>query len=82
MDWPSLISELDALGMNQPQIAAACKCAQSSISALARGETKDPRHSIGEALRELLASKRSEAAEKGVSTAPPPRGAPAAGAVA
>lgn len=76
MDWTAIIAELlKEHGMSQPQIAAVCKCAQSSISAIARGETKDPRHSTGEALRKLLDAKRCEAAQKAVSSAPPADGA-------
>lgn len=59
MDWKAVIAELlDEHGMSQPQIAAVCNCAQSSISAIARGETKDPRHSIGDHLLTLLEEKR------------------------
>lgn len=66
MDWKATIAELvTEHSMSQPQIAAVCGCAQSSISAIARGDTKDPRHSTGEALLKLLADKRREAAEKG-----------------
>ena len=64
MDWKALITELHGLGLNQVQIAAACKCGQTTISELFRGVTSDPRHSTGEALKELLRTKRAEAAEK------------------
>lgn len=75
MDWPAVIAELQQLGMKQPQIAAACGCRQSTVSELARGATKDPRHSTGEALRKLLDTKRGEAAEKAEPPATPPDGA-------
>lgn len=77
-DWGALISELlDNHGMSQPQIAAFCHCSQSTVSDLARGETKDPRHRIGEALRALRMLKRREAAEKAVPLAAPANGADA-----
>lgn len=60
MDWKLLIAELQSLEMTQAQIAAACNCGQSTVSELAKGVTKDPRHSIGEALRKLLLEKRAQ----------------------
>lgn len=53
MDWKLLIAELQGYGLTQPQIAAVCGCGQATISELARGTTKDPRHSLGESLRSL-----------------------------
>lgn len=64
MDWKSAISELQAFGMTQPQIAAACGCQQTTISALATGKTQDPRDSLGQKLRTLLATKRLESAKE------------------
>lgn len=55
MDWKQLIAELMARPMSQTQIAAACGCGQATISDLASGNTKEPRHSLGEALRALHA---------------------------
>jgi hypothetical protein len=55
VDWKTLISELTSCGYTQPAIAAACRCGQATISDLAKGTTKDPRHSLGEALRRLHA---------------------------
>lgn len=70
MDWKAVIAELlDVHGMSQPQIAAVCNCAQSSISAIARGETKDPRHSIGDHLLSLLEEKRRGLAAQAASAA-------------
>lgn len=77
MDWKTAIEELIRLGVKQPQIAEACGCSQSAISQLANGKIKDPRDSIGQALRQLLAAKRREATEKAVATPLPPDGAPA-----
>jgi transcriptional regulator with XRE-family HTH domain len=53
MDWKSLIAEIQRHGYTQPQIAAVCGCGQATISDLALGNTKEPRHSLGEALRRL-----------------------------
>ena len=53
MDWKSLIADLQRHGYTQPQIAAVCGCGQATISDLAKGNTKEPRHSLGEALRRL-----------------------------
>lgn len=60
MDWKSLIAELQAFGLSQGVIAERCRCGQSTISELSKGVTKDPRHSIGEALRRLVEEKRAE----------------------
>jgi hypothetical protein len=76
MDWTVVISELSgAFGMSQPEIAAACGCGQSTVSGLATGVTKDPRHSTGQKLLALLEAKRLEAATKAVQSPPPARGA-------
>lgn len=53
MNWKSLIADLRAKGMSQPQIAAACNCGQATISDLASGKTDDPRYSLGQALQAL-----------------------------
>jgi len=75
MDWKEAIAELVRLGITQPQIASACGCSQSAISMLANGKIKDPRDSIGQALRVLLEAKRREAAEKAAAPAAPRDGA-------
>ncbi len=61
MDWKSLITELQERGFTQPQIAAFCECGQATISDLANGNTKEPRHSLGESLRRLHRSKAKPA---------------------
>lgn len=68
MDWKQLIAEIRAGGLSQPQIASACGCGQATISDLASGVTKDPRDSLGQALRALHA-------KVGVSTEPETRAA-------
>jgi len=70
MDWKEVIAELGRLGMRQPDIAAACGCSQSAVSQLANGHIKDPRHSIGEAMRNLLAMKRAEQGATGRAATP------------
>jgi transcriptional regulator with XRE-family HTH domain len=57
MDWKLLIAELQKRGFTQPEIAARCDCGQATISDLASGNTKEPRHSLGESLRRLHKSK-------------------------
>lgn len=76
MDWKLLIAELQGFGLSQGAIAGECGCGQSTISELAKGVTKDPRHSIGEKLRQLAKTKREEAA---AADAEQDSGAPATG---
>ena len=64
MNWAEVISELKSLGYTQPMVAEECGCAQSTVSDLAKGNTEDPRHSTGEALRALLIRARKEAKAK------------------
>jgi predicted transcriptional regulator len=79
MDWTVVISELSGtFGMSQPEIATACGCGQSTVSGLATGVTKDPRHSTGQKLLALLEAKRREAEKKAVTSAAPAHGARAA----
>lgn len=55
MNWPNIIERIQsARGWTQPQIAVATGCAQATISDLATGKTKEPRHSLGQALLGLL----------------------------
>lgn len=75
MNWKNAIAELQGFGLTQPQIAEVCGCQQTTISALATGKTKDPRHSLGERLRALLAAKQREAAYDAQPHAPPGGGA-------
>jgi transcriptional regulator with XRE-family HTH domain len=51
--WPEIIRAVVASGMTQPQIAAACGCGQATISDLLRGNTTEPRHSLGQRLLRL-----------------------------
>lgn len=58
MNWIELIADLKARGYSQPQIAERCGCVQSTISDLATGKLKDPRHAVGEILRAMHAKAR------------------------
>ena len=53
MDWKKVLEDLAGAGYTQVRLAEQCACSQSTISAIARGETKDPAHSIGEVLKAL-----------------------------
>jgi predicted transcriptional regulator len=56
MNWPHIIDELRSRGWTQVLLAARLGVVQSAISELRTGGTKDPKHSTGRALLELLAS--------------------------
>lgn len=59
MDWKDLLSEMFANGLTQTVIAERVGVAQSAISELATGKTKEPRWSTGQKLRSLYrATKR------------------------
>jgi transcriptional regulator with XRE-family HTH domain len=55
MDWKQTLAQLAEAGLTQVQIAERCGVAQSTISALARGETRSPSFELGAALQKLLA---------------------------
>ncbi len=55
MNWIDLITQLNAHGLTQQQIAAACGCGQTTISEIAAGKTKEPRYGLGQKLIDLLA---------------------------
>jgi predicted transcriptional regulator len=54
MNWVQTIETIQRAGLSQSEIARRCGCAQPTINDLATGKTKDPRDSIGQALRDLL----------------------------
>lgn len=55
MDWKIIIADIQRHGkLTQPQIAEKCGCGQATVGDLARGNTEQPRHSLGEALLALL----------------------------
>lgn len=54
MDWKQLLARLAAGGLTQVVIAERCGVAQSTISALSRGETKSPSFELGAALQKLV----------------------------
>jgi transcriptional regulator with XRE-family HTH domain len=53
--WIEVIADLQAKGYSQAEIAKACGCSQPTVSELATGKLKDPRHAVGEALLALRA---------------------------
>lgn len=65
MDWPNILKDLSERGLTQQQIAEKCGVAQGTVSDLARGESKNPSFSFGQALIDLhraTAAKKSRAA--------------------
>lgn len=50
MNWKTLIADLVAAGITQPQIAKQCGCSQATVSELANGVTLQPRYPLGAAL--------------------------------
>jgi transcriptional regulator with XRE-family HTH domain len=60
MNWIDLITQLNAHGLTQQQIAAACGCGQTTISEIAAGKTKDPRYGLGQKLIDLLAQQKED----------------------
>lgn len=53
-DWKQVLAEIVACdGMTQMKIADIVGCGQATISDLAFGTTKEPRHSLGESIRAL-----------------------------
>lgn len=55
MDWKKIIYELSVAGVTQTVMAERCKCSQSTISEISRGEIKNPAYSTGAALLALHA---------------------------
>lgn len=55
MDWTKITADLAARGVTQKTIADRCKCGQSTVSEISRGEIKNPAYSIGKALIDLHA---------------------------
>jgi predicted XRE-type DNA-binding protein len=64
MNWVETIALIQKAGYSQTQIAKFCGCAQSSLNELATGQTKDPRDSIGQALRKLHAKAKRKLAHQ------------------
>jgi hypothetical protein len=53
MDWPLLISDLQARGLSLLQTARICGCAQGTLSDLKGGRTKEPAYALGQSLIKL-----------------------------
>ena len=62
MNWTHIIADLQSWGVTQPQIAAACGCAQATISDLATGKSSEPRYALGQSIL-ALHKERSEKQE-------------------
>jgi len=56
MNWKNLIAELMAADQTQDDIADYCDCSQAQISDIHRGRIKEPRHALGEKLKQLHAA--------------------------
>lgn len=53
MNWAELITELQAAGITQVQMAERCGCTQSTICDIRNGRVIRPRYEIGAGLMEL-----------------------------
>lgn len=56
MDWKSILARLARSGLTQMRVAELCDVRQSTISALARGETTSPSFALGTRLLQLADS--------------------------
>lgn len=56
MNWPHIVDELRSRGWTQVLLAARLGIAQSAVSELRTGGTKDPKHSTGHAIAVLYES--------------------------
>lgn len=52
-NWPTLIAEIQAAGLNHPGIAREVNSKTSTIRTLAITPDRQPRHSLGESLKKL-----------------------------
>lgn len=71
MNWPTLLETLRKRGWTQALLSERLGIAQSAVSDLRRGETADPKHSTGEAIRKLHES--GECPVSGDEVAPDPQ---------
>lgn len=63
MDWKSILARLARSGLTQMRVAELCDVRQSTISALARGETTSPSFALGSRLLQLADSLPAESPE-------------------
>ena len=56
MDWSQLLNDMRDRKWTQKLLADHCGVSQSTISALATGDTTSPTYALGDALRQLHAS--------------------------
>lgn len=50
MDWKTLITELEAAGLTQKEIAERARCSQPYVSQLKSGARRSPEFDIGNAI--------------------------------
>ena len=50
MNWKLIITELQASGLTQAQIADKCGCSQAAVSSILGGQIVEPKYAIGMAL--------------------------------
>lgn len=68
MNWEKLISEIIESGLSEDKIAANLRdekeidISQSTIHRIKKGDITEPKHSVGEALKQLHLERCSEAA--------------------
>lgn len=58
--WQEIMAELKKAGWTQTAIGAECGVSQSAINQIKLGLTKEPSHSVGEKIIELLNSTTEE----------------------
>ena len=58
--WQEIIAELKKAGWTQTAIGKECNVSQSAINQLKLGQTKEPAHSVGEKMIELLKESTEE----------------------
>lgn len=64
MNWVETMALLKEAGYTQPDIAKRCKCAQSTISDIARGANQHPRYEIGVVLQQLAVTAKRRLASR------------------
>jgi transcriptional regulator with XRE-family HTH domain len=75
MNWPELLESLRKRGWTQALLSERLGIAQSAISDLRTGSTKDPKHSTGEAIRSLYLSGKAPELVTAEHPAPEPKAA-------
>lgn len=58
--WPSIISDLIGSGLTRAELAIEVEAGTATINDLARGETSEPRHALGQRLLALHAKRLTQ----------------------